>query len=210
MPRRRPAQDGSGSSRRIQAGPREHAKIAVCSSSFHTLDHVLIENILCDHPTHADCGSDDVVDEALLRRRGLYGPDRGLADGSNLELRAVKPREARRSQPGFPVCGILTEFRAAVTDVVSSPQESCDTALNRMAHVVDVELVAIGPTVQASDSPRVIVDEAALQSGSRSWLGQQAKSLLDGEKAAGGPNQPCPVHIFRRAPGRAGGQNGKR
>ena len=69
-----------------------------------------------------------------------------------------------------------------------------------MADVVDIELVAVGPAVEAADGTGVIMDEAAFQSLSRAGFGQETKTVLDSEKAAGGADDAGPVYTLGAPP----------
>src|ERR1051325_6154412 len=62
-----------------------------------------------------------------------------------------------------------------------------------MSDVVDVELVAIGPSVQVSHSAGVIANEGSAQTLARAQLGGEPKRLLDGEEAERGAKQRGPI-----------------
>ena len=148
-----------------------------------------------------------MIDEALLRSHGLDRADRGLAESPDLELRAVDPREAGCAQAALPIQRVAAELGGAVAGVVADPKEARDTALHRVADVVDVEFISIRPSVEIANGASVVADETTLETVARAGLGHQTEGLLDREEAAGGANQRHPLDAGASAGCARGGQD---
>src|SRR5688572_32493276 len=76
--------------------------------------------------------------------------DAGFAQRADLKLRAVHKCETGGSQAALPIPTVHPNDSVFVLRIVLYPDETGDCALPGMAHVVYVEGIAIGPTMQAS------------------------------------------------------------
>jgi hypothetical protein len=132
--------------RRVQPAAHHHAHPAVPDPVLDFLDDQPVDGVLGNLPAEADDRSHHVIDEALLRPTGLNRADARLADGADLELRAVGERVGRGPQAALPVGARSAELHPAVPRIVLGKDVAGHGALHRMADIVDERDVAIGPS----------------------------------------------------------------
>src|ERR1019366_4206907 len=91
-----------------------------------------------------------MVHKSLLWKERLDVSDGSLANRTDFELHAVKVGKCRAAELLLPVPGVLSEHDVAVSAVTMLPYESGHRALHWVTDVVDVERVAVGPSVQVA------------------------------------------------------------
>src|SRR6267142_3541262 len=117
---------------------------------------IAIDNVSADEPNHAKVRSNDVVNKTVSAAVLLDLSQRRFAEQSDFELLAKRPGIGIGAQAAHPVVAAFAELDVAVTRVVMNPQVVGDGALDRMAKVVLIVSVAVGPSVHGPDSGKVV------------------------------------------------------
>src|SRR5262245_9777561 len=111
-----------------------------------------------------------MIYETLLRINSLNGANRGLAERPDLELCAVRPNEPCGAQPALPILAALSKLHPTIVPIVVNPKKTGHASLHRVTNIVDVEFVAIAPTMKTADCLGIVSKEATLQARTGSRL----------------------------------------
>ncbi len=179
---------------RIRTHPDKQPDVVVFDSGLNRLGDVTVNHVLPDDPGHSQRWRDHMIDKALLRELSLDPTDRGLADGADLELRAVDPDKRACAQTAFPVEAIFAEYCLVEGRIISGPKKAGDGSLHGVSDIVDIKLIPVGPAMKVGNRAGIGPQVAAFQAFAGTWLGGQSKGVLHRQEACRGHEQTAPSH----------------
>ena len=103
-----------------------------------------------------------MIDETIRRIVTLHVSQGGLARRSDLKLLAKGPGKGCRPQPALPVIGVPAIFHFLIFPVILHKHETGHCPLHRMANIVDMIFITVGPPMEVADGPKVVSEKGAL------------------------------------------------
>jgi hypothetical protein len=204
IPRRLSAQQVGEAPRGVQHAPRHDSQPDGVGARFDPPDEHAVERVLGDLPAEAHGRGHDQVAHAVFGRVHLHVPDGGLAEGTELELRAVGGREGQCPKAALPVRRVSTEGGPLVPGVVLDLNEAGDGAHHGVSDVIHDEGIAVVPTPDPADRLEPVLDEGAIQLGAGRVLCGETETVLNAQENAGLQNRRPPLEAGGLGSGRRG------